>query len=124
MVNSKENTTESVVNNDSTKKTPLPLLVSTGVIMFAGVVSCDVNVASQLNTVVANSITASSQDSQAEVEDQNEDDRNGRPKLKSYLRNVQGQLFYDSEAEDEEYYYRDWAIDYDDDDDDEYIFWS
>jgi hypothetical protein len=124
MLNSKENITDSTSNNDVSKKATLPVLVGTGVIMFAGVISCDVNVASQLNTIMNNNMVVTSQESQVQLDNQDDDDsKKGKSKLKGYLKNSAGQLFYDDEAVDDEYYYGSWQ-NIDDSDEDDFIFWN
>jgi hypothetical protein len=125
MINSKENITDSTSNNDVTKKATLPVLVGTSVIMFAGVISCDVNVASQLNTILNDNTIVTSQDSQMQLEDQSEDDSNkkSKSKLRYHVKNSSGQLFYDSDMEDDDYYYGNWK-NIDDDGEDDFIFWS
>lgn len=124
MNNSKDNNTEIINNTDITKKASLPILVSTGAIIFAGVISCDVNVTSQLNDVLNNNITVCSQSTQAQasVQDTEENKKKTSNKFQSYIKNDVGELFYDSDAEDDEAYYGNWDVDnYDDDED--FIIW-
>jgi len=121
MNNSKDNKTENLNSSDMTKKTSLPLLVGTGVIIIAGVMSCDANISTQVNNmIINNTISAYSQNTQTQVDldDSSKSKKKVVNKNKSYIKNDTGELFYDSDAEDDEAYYGNWIKDdYDDDDD-------
>ncbi|MCC8070117.1 MAG: hypothetical protein LUG89_02565 [Methanosphaera sp.] len=127
MNSSKNNKTESINTNDMTKKSSLPLIVGTGAILFAGVISCDINSTAQLINVLNANALVSSQDATAQLDSEDDDSstdnkKKSSIKSKSYFKNDDGELFYDSDAEDDEFYYGDWDRDTRDTDDD-FILW-
>lgn len=123
MSNLKNNKTENQTTLDMTKKPSLPLIVGTGAILFASVVSCDINISNQ--PMLLNNATIYIQNTQTAVKS-HEDNTNTKKKTSnnksSYFQNESGEMFYDSDIEDDNAYYGNWDIDnYDDDED--FIIW-
>jgi hypothetical protein len=125
MNNSKDNKLD-MMNSETntTKKSSLPLIFGTGAIIFAGVISCDVNITSQLFAVLNNNVSIYEEESQssADAKDDSSNKKKSTKRFNAYVRNANGELFYDSDAEDEEAYCGNWDLD-DYDDDDEFILW-
>ena len=125
MSNSKDNKTENLNNSEVTnKKTSFPLIVGTGVIIIAGVMSCDANISMQVNNMLNTTISVYSQNTQTQldVEESSNNKKKVLNKNKSYVKNSSGELFYDSDAEDDEAYYGNWIKD-DYDDEEDFIIW-
>lgn len=127
MNSSNNNKTTSNNTNDSIKKSSLPLIVSTSALLFAGVISCDINSTAQLSTALSSSVAVCSQSvitSQIATDEGSTDDtkKKSNNKIKSYFTNSNGEVFYDSDAEDDAYYYQNWDTN-DIDTDDVFIFW-
>lgn len=125
MSNLKNNKTENQIALDMTKKPSLPLIVGTGAILFASVVGCDMNVINQ--QILLNSVPVYMQNTQTAVKSQDDDtNTNTKKKISNnnscYLQNESGEMFYDSDIEDDNAYYGNWDIDHYDDDDD-FILW-
>lgn len=111
MNNSKNNNkTENINSNDMTKKSSLPLIVGTSAILFAGVISCDINSTVQLNNALNSTIAVSPQNVTAQLKADNsttdDNKKKSSSKCKSYFTNTNGEIFYNSDAEDDEFYYR------------------
>lgn len=127
MNSSNNNKTTSNNTNDSTKKSSLPLIVGTSALLFAGVISCDINSTAQLSDALSSSVAVCSQSvitSQIATDEGSTDDtkKKSNNKIKSYFTNSNGEVFYDSDAEDDAYYYQNWDTN-DIDTDDVFIFW-
>lgn len=127
MNSSNNNKTTSNNTNDSIKKSSLPLIVSTSALLFAGVISCDINSTAQLSTALSSSVAVCSQSvitSQTATDEGSTDDtkKKSNNKIKSYFTNSNGEVLYDSDAEDDAYYYQNWDTN-DIDTDDVFIFW-
>jgi hypothetical protein len=109
----------------SSKKSSLPLIFGTGAIIFAGVISCDVNVTNQIFTVLNNHVSIYEEEESQNSADAQASDTNRKKSSKrfnAYVRNKAGEMFYDSDAEDDEAYYGDWDLD-DYDDEEDFILW-
>lgn len=127
MNSSNNNKTTSNNTNDSTKKSSLPLIVGTSALLFAGVISCDINSTAQLSDALSSSVAVCSQSvitSQIATDEGSTDDtkKKSNNKIKSYFTNSNGEVFYDSDAEDDAYYYQNWDTN-DIDTDDVFIVW-
>lgn len=127
MNSSNNNKTTSNNTNDSTKKSSLPLIVGTSALLFAGVISCDINSTAQLSDALSSSVAVCSQSvitSQIATDEGSTDDtkKKSNNKIKSYFTNSNGEVLYDSDAEDDAYYYQNWDTN-DIDTDDVFIFW-
>ena len=127
MNSSNNNKTTSNNTNDSTKKSSLPLIVGTSALLFAGVISCDINSTAQLSDALSSSVVVCSQSvitSQIATDEGSTDDtkKKSNNKIKSYFTNSNGEVLYDSDAEDDAYYYQNWDTN-DIDTDDVFIFW-
>lgn len=127
MNSSNNNKTTSNNTNDSTKKSSLPLIVGTSALLFAGVISCDINSTAQLSDAFSSSVAVCSQSvitSQIATDEGSTDDtkKKSNNKIKSYFTNSNGEVFYDSDAEDDAYYYQNWDTN-DIDTDDVFIVW-
>lgn len=127
MNSSNNNKTTSNNTNDSTKKSSLPLIVGTSALLFAGVISCDINSTAQLSDALSSSVAVCSQSvitSQIATDEGSTDDtkKKSNNKIKSYFINSNGEVFYDSDAEDDAYYYQNWDTN-DIDTDDVFIVW-
>jgi hypothetical protein len=125
MVN-RDDKTETLNGSESTRKSSIPALVGTSAILLASVVACDINVGAQLGLAISETATINSQ-ACATVESQGDDSDGGKKKTLSnryrpYLKNAAGETFYDSDAEDDAYYYGDWDLD-DYDDEEDFILW-
>lgn len=127
MNSSNNSKTTSNNTNDSTKKSSLSLIVGTSALLFAGVISCDINSTAQLSNALSSSIAVCSQSvitSQIATDENSTDDtkKKSNSKVKSYFTNSNGEVFYDSDAEDDTYYYQSWDTN-DIDTDDVFIVW-
>ncbi|MGN1411318.1 MAG: hypothetical protein ACI4WH_02255 [Oscillospiraceae bacterium] len=150
MSNLKDNKNNSINNNvDLTKKTSLPLIVGTGAMIIASVMTLEPSInlevakVNNLNSACyvqnndenkKNSLSNDSEDENNLPNDEDnefldeydeEDNLSKSDEFPSYVRGRNGELFYDSSAEDDKYYYGNWdRVDPNEkDDDDKFIIW-
>lgn len=140
MSNSKDNKNNNSNITETTKKTSLPLIVGTGAMLLASVMTLDHSIsleATKLDNLNSACYVQNDDDETENPLDENsKDDKNTLPnddnenslnnnddEFQSYLRNSSGELFYDSSAEDDKAYYGNWDRLDDSDNDDEFILW-
>lgn len=137
MSNSKDNKNNQINSTELTKKNSLPLIVGTGAMIIASVMTLEPSIS--LEVAKINSLNSAcyvqNQDDKDEKNLENDDDflnqddeedtSSTSNKSSAYVRGRNGELFYNSSAEDDNYCYGDWdRIDPDEiDDDDEFFLW-
>lgn len=148
MNNFKDNKNHNLNNSEITKKTSLPLIVGTSAMIIASVITLDQSVSlevDKLNNLNSACYVQNNDDEEKEnvFNDDNDDkdddnlpddedelefleedtleSSNYNDEFNPYILGDNGELFYDSTAEDDKYYYGEW--DRVDSDDDDFIIW-
>lgn len=141
MSNSKDNKNNNLNSNEMTKKTSLPLIVGTSAMIIASVMTLDPSInleVAKLNNLNSACYIQNNGDEKnikpLNDNDNNNDDDNTNidndtlvnlshndDEFNPYILGDNGELFYDSSAEDDKSYYGEW--DRVDDDDDDFIIW-
>jgi hypothetical protein len=110
MNNSKDNKLDMTYpnpNENNGKKCSLPLIFGTGAIIFAGVITSDINIGNQIVAMLNNQISVYEEESQnsADAQSVTNQKKKSTNRFNAYVRNSSGEMFYDSDAEDDEAYY-------------------
>lgn len=146
MNNFKDNKNHNLNNSEITKKTSLPLIVGTSAMIIASVITLDQSVSLEVDKLNNLNSACYVQNNNDDEEKENvfNDDKDGdnlpddedelefleedtlensnyNDEFNPYILGDNGELFYDSTAEDDKYYYGEW--DRVDSDDDDFIIW-